>query len=1065
MPTTHLSTRARRLARIVRAERHLERVAHAALMDLTGTALAALTASNMDTVVLDARSPEWLRAVEEDLMPAVAAVFGAAYADEARTPPVTAAASMSPEDHGEVALANQFGTEYLLSARNRLVGVADTVFARIRTSLEEGRQEVFTHTDKVTGETYTTQGASIPQLAARIDALLTDGENWDGRATVIARTEVIGANNAGAAGAAAANAVMFGTGPETVAKEWLATSDHRTRESHSAADGQVVIGLNTPFVVGGSWLQYPGDPSGPAREVVNCRCTPLYTYPGDPSYPGALVASATTQEEVVTAVTPEAPEPLTGPTHAGLAVQALDTGRILLLQRSLDPEDEARGKWEFPGGGIEEGESPLDGARREWHEETGMIAPTEDPVGGWTSPDGIYQAFVVQVPTEASLALNPDDHTGDGNPDDPDREAPEVTAWFTAEDVEAMGDAIRREVRESTDWTQFAPTVDPDTQDTAALVAAGGRATVLRLQGNSFAQIAQRTGFSTPTAARWAMERSVWANGGRIGRYADDEGTEPLPPGDRILTPPRRAQDISTDGNPWYGIACPEGVISGDARQFSEGASTWRDLPLPLMYQDATALGHDGAVRVGRIDVMERDSTTYAKPMIRFNGVWDTSPIAREAERQVEARMLRGVSIDGDDVEVELLGSDGSVLDPMADMAPADGVVIENATAVRICGATLCSVPAFHQAYVANGVRDPAAEEPGQVEVAEKEQIVMAPATDADTTIAVTCGGCGDEVVFDTANGWQRADGSYGCVTGTHSDHMPPPNADLIGEVTAAARATASAPAWTFGLVASAARNFAPTVPAAHFSNPNLEVETPLTVTEDGRVYGHLAVWGTCHLGVDGICQEPPVSASNYGFFNTGVVYTDDGGQVSVGQLQMGTLHADLRLNYQATQNHYANTSVTVADVTMGQDGLGIWFSGHIRPGATPEQIYALRASGAVSGDWRETARGSGDLELIAALVVNTPGFALQRPALAASAGRVTALVASGVVLPPSGALVAAASVGKAVVDVEASPASVRSFADAVTKTLTQRQRVEAAATQLRTRRARLAAARLEGRH
>lgn len=35
---------------------------------------------------------------------------------------------------------------------------------------------------------------------------------------------------------------------------------------------------------------------------------------------------------------------------ASLAVLAEDTGRILLLQRALDPNDRAAGKWEFPGG-------------------------------------------------------------------------------------------------------------------------------------------------------------------------------------------------------------------------------------------------------------------------------------------------------------------------------------------------------------------------------------------------------------------------------------------------------------------------------------------------------------------------------------------------------------------------------------------------------------------------------------------------------------------------------------------------------------------------------------------
>ena len=57
-------------------------------------------------------------------------------------------------------------------------------------------------------------------------------------------------------------------------KVWLATDDSRTRETHDLADGQRTL-MSEPFRVGGAALMFPGDPRGPAQEVINCRCSLL----------------------------------------------------------------------------------------------------------------------------------------------------------------------------------------------------------------------------------------------------------------------------------------------------------------------------------------------------------------------------------------------------------------------------------------------------------------------------------------------------------------------------------------------------------------------------------------------------------------------------------------------------------------------------------------------------------------------------------------------------------------------------------------------------------------------
>lgn len=54
-----------------------------------------------------------------------------------------------------------------------------------------------------------------------------------------------------------------------VVKQWDAAMDSATRDSHAAVDGEIRE-LDEKFSNG---LRYPGDPSGPASEVINCRCT------------------------------------------------------------------------------------------------------------------------------------------------------------------------------------------------------------------------------------------------------------------------------------------------------------------------------------------------------------------------------------------------------------------------------------------------------------------------------------------------------------------------------------------------------------------------------------------------------------------------------------------------------------------------------------------------------------------------------------------------------------------------------------------------------------------------
>jgi len=154
---------------------------------------------------------------------------------------------------------------------------------------------------------------------------------------------------------------------------------------------------------------------------------------------------------------------------AGLVVRAADTGRVLMLQRSLSENDPAAGYWEWPGGHLEGSESTWETAWREWQEETGCSVPDGEPAGTWTV--GVYQGYVWEIPHEADLELNLQSGRTI-NPDDPDGDAIEVAAWFDPLDARDMP-ALRPECR-LTDWNLVAGRIPALKDQTAGITAATG---------------------------------------------------------------------------------------------------------------------------------------------------------------------------------------------------------------------------------------------------------------------------------------------------------------------------------------------------------------------------------------------------------------------------------------------------------------------------------------------------------------------------------------------------------------------------------------------------------------
>jgi hypothetical protein len=184
--------------------------------------------------------------------------------------------------------------------------------------------------------------------------------------------------------------------------------------------------------------------------------------------------------------------------------------------------------------------------------------------------------------------------------------------------------------------------------------------------------------------------------------------------------------------------------------------------------------------------------------------------------------------------------------------------------------------------------------------------------------------------------------------------------------------------------------------PRAWFERQEPDHVTPLTVTEDGQVYGHIASANQPHVGFPGQYVTAPRSATGYAYFHVGVVKTAEGDELPIGKITMGAGHADLRYGYRAAAEHYDNSARAVAIVRATDGRHGIWACGALVPGLSDEQVAELRRS-PISGDWREVG---GSRELVAALAVNTPGFPIPRAQSRMAGGRELALVAAGVVAP-----------------------------------------------------------------
>ena len=478
------------------------------------------------------------------------------------------------------------------------------------------------------------------------------------------------------------------------------------------------------------------------------------------------------------------------------------------------------------------------------------------------------------------------------------------------------------------------------------------------MTGNYTGDMAERIkhGWGGKPGSYWAR---VASQGTLVSLQADGGG---LPGAEELLL---RMQPATPSAPQAFRIPLllPEGVESGDGRTFEAGVVEVRDTPIPLLWQPNSMQGHDGAMIVGRIDHVERVSDGIGNA----SGVFDTSPVAQEAVRMIRDGFLRGVSADLDKFEAKILGKGSGTA--VAGEASKDGakkkdddVVAPDKMAIRqgrIMAATLVAKPAFDQARI----------ELMDSEIGE----AVVPMEDEDGAVVASAGTTlPDGVYRGTLGGELRADAARFAAKEVQRVKFTADMAQFSRRDT---------------MLASAGVPIMP--PSDWFRDPGLTKPTHLSITDDGRVFGHIAAWHVDHIGM-GFGTKPPKSRTNYAYFRTGLLRTVEGDDVRVGQITLSGGHAGLSADARTAVAHYDDTQSAFADVVAGEDRYGIWVAGALRPEVSELQLRAARAS-SPSGDWRPI---NGRLELVAVCQVNVPGFPVVEARVAG--GMVVALVAAG---------------------------------------------------------------------
>lgn len=474
---------------------------------------------------------------------------------------------------------------------------------------------------------------------------------------------------------------------------------------------------------------------------------------------------------------------------------------------------------------------------------------------------------------------------------------------------------------------------------TCAAAMQGSRGAVMGyIPAADKARIRTRIGGYYAAARRKYKDDSIqtpWASGSSSASTETDRAADEK--GDNLMRNGKR-QAVVAAARPvaFSGIATIEGQVSDDnavaPRVILPDALSWPEMPVSFMAQTVTAEHHDGAEVAGRVDEFARRKRRTGRMRDIYTAGELTTPFGvDEIAPMIGDKTMRYVSVDlgasvwslVDRNTFELVSQEDFDLEKAMNGGYALGC-----TDGKIKALTLVATQAIEGAMVA--------------------------LTASADSYGIGIDDLGPEALLAAA------------VTGEYR-----PDHDVRVLIAAPELQT------TNGALVAAARTWAPA--RAWFEVPEPPGKMPLTVQQDGQVYGHLATWDSCHASFLPSCVPPPRSPSNYGRFHTSYIDTEDGGEVNVGKLMFSGDggHADRGLNPVKASQYYDRTGM-VAAVLRAVDGrFGIWVCGSLNPDLSEEQREEMRRQLRMfppSGDWRPYPDG---YDLLCGLAVSIPGFGI----------------------------------------------------------------------------------------